>query len=214
MRFGNMAGERTGHETWRPDLHGGAPGCNNEIALEAPDVRAGFGIARPSPTCDDGIKGPLTELQTDGSPRTPLGARNGLQRAAHLELLPLFLLGSSVYPRHRLSLENQVCTHELSESGAQNRQPKYDDAPPSCAPAWAAAVHECATCQAPCPASRTIRVASGHAPPNLKAAARRASLCGTGNLRSPRDPALVKFGLDGPRKPHLPGGSRLRTAGP
>ena len=43
-----------------------------------PDTRAGFGTARPNRACDDGIEGPLTETQTDGSRRTTLGARNGL----------------------------------------------------------------------------------------------------------------------------------------
>ncbi len=57
----------------------------------APDVRAGSGTARPNRACDDGIKGPLTEPQTDGSRRTILGASNGLQWAAHLDLLKILL---------------------------------------------------------------------------------------------------------------------------
>ncbi len=50
-----------------------------------------FGTARPNRACDDGIKGPLTEPQTDASGRTTLGARNGLQWAAHLDLLKILL---------------------------------------------------------------------------------------------------------------------------
>jgi hypothetical protein len=57
-----------------------------------PDVRAGFDTARPNRACDDGIEGPLTETQTDASRRTRLGARNGLQLAAHLDLLHILLL--------------------------------------------------------------------------------------------------------------------------
>ncbi len=56
------------------------------------DARAGFDPARPNRTCDDGIEGPLTETQTDASPRTRFGARTGLQRAAHLDLLHILLL--------------------------------------------------------------------------------------------------------------------------
>jgi hypothetical protein len=56
---------------------------------------SGFGIARPSPACDEAFKGPLTKPQTDGQQRTTLGVKISPQRAAHLDLLPLLLLGSS-----------------------------------------------------------------------------------------------------------------------
>jgi hypothetical protein len=75
---------------------------NIKIACVAPDVRAGFGTARPNRACDDGIKGPLTEPQTDGSRRTTLGAGNGLQWAAHLDLLKI-LLPDSLDQLHSLS---------------------------------------------------------------------------------------------------------------
>jgi hypothetical protein len=39
-RLGNLAGERTGHGTWRRDRHGGAPACSIESACGAPDARA------------------------------------------------------------------------------------------------------------------------------------------------------------------------------
>ena len=54
---------------------------------------AEFGIAGTNPAWDDGFYGPLTKPQTDGSRRTTLKAKNGLQRAAHLDLLPIFLPG-------------------------------------------------------------------------------------------------------------------------
>jgi hypothetical protein len=68
------------------------PACSIKIAWLVPDTRAGFGAARPNRACDDGIKGALTETQTDASRRTILGARNGLQWAAHLDLLQILLL--------------------------------------------------------------------------------------------------------------------------
>jgi hypothetical protein len=55
-------------------------------------VRGGFGRARPNPACDDGFKGPLSKPQAVGSRRTTLEAKHGLQRAAHLDLLPLLLV--------------------------------------------------------------------------------------------------------------------------
>jgi hypothetical protein len=87
-----MAGKRTRHGTWRRDRHGRAPARTIKVACVVPDVRAGFGTARPNRACDD-IKGPLTEPQTDVLRRTILGARNGLQWAAHLDLLSILILG-------------------------------------------------------------------------------------------------------------------------
>ena len=64
-----------------------------------------FGTARPNRACDDGIKGPLTEPQTDGSRRTILGASNGLQWAAHLDLLHI-LNPDRLDQLHSLSVES------------------------------------------------------------------------------------------------------------
>ena len=75
-----------------------------------PDARAGFGAARPNRACDDGIKGALTETQTDASRRTRLGARNGLQWAAHLDLLHILIL-DRLDQLHSLFWK-RVCTHE------------------------------------------------------------------------------------------------------
>jgi hypothetical protein len=87
VRLGNMAGERTRHGPWHRDRHGGAPACKIKIARGAPDAGGRFGTARPNRASDDGI--PLAEPQTGASRRTILGARNGLQWAAHLELPPI-----------------------------------------------------------------------------------------------------------------------------
>jgi hypothetical protein len=56
-------------------------------------ARGRLGTARPNRACDD-IKGPLieTEPHADASRRTILGARNGLQRAAHLDHLKILIL--------------------------------------------------------------------------------------------------------------------------
>jgi hypothetical protein len=85
-------GERTSHGTWRPDRHGGASANRINIAQRARDVGAGLRTARPSPSCDEGLKGPLTKPRADGSRRTTLGVNNGIERAAHLDLLPLSIV--------------------------------------------------------------------------------------------------------------------------
>ncbi len=82
-----------------------------------PDVRAGFDTARPNRACDDGFEGPLTETQTDASRRTRLGASNGLQWAAHLDLHNILLLDrlDQLHSLVILSSEaNRVCTPESS----------------------------------------------------------------------------------------------------
>jgi len=121
-----------------------------------PDARAEFDPARPNRACDDGIEGPPTETQTDAWRRTRLGARNGLQWAAHLDRLHILVLDrldqlhslvgseTSQYSRASLSLPHRS---SLEVGAGPNWQ---RNAPPSCA--------RLAACRAPCPATQ--------APPN------------------------------------------------
>ncbi len=107
---GTRQGERTSHGTWRPDRHGGASAISFSIAQGARDVEAGLRTARPSPSCDEGPKGPLTKPRAAGSRRTTLGVNNGLQRAAHLDLLPLSIVDRLVDQLcHLQSLVRTVC---------------------------------------------------------------------------------------------------------
>ena len=58
----------------------------------------------------EGFKGPLTEPEAGGSRRTTLGARNGLQWAAHLDLVHILLADGLDQLRHSKRVVS--CTHE------------------------------------------------------------------------------------------------------
>jgi hypothetical protein len=77
----------------------------------APDVKGWIRHSKAEcPECDGGFEeGPLTEPQADGSRRTTLRVNSVLQRAAHLDLLPLLLLGTAA--EYTLAIRvDQVCT--------------------------------------------------------------------------------------------------------
>jgi hypothetical protein len=56
----------------------------------------GFGVAWPNPARDEGDKGSLTKPRRDTSRLTALRVNGGLQRMAHLDFVPLSLLGRIV----------------------------------------------------------------------------------------------------------------------
>jgi hypothetical protein len=167
-----------------------------------PDARAGFDPARPNRACDDGIEGPPTEPQTDGSRRTRLGARNGLQWAAHLDLLKI-LLPDRLDQLHSRGSEPSLYSrassaHEPRARASHCLEPPRRRRPKPAAQRSAVLRTRLAACRAPCPA--------GKAPPNparplRKAAARRTS--GTGSPGSPPQQQGT-FRLDGPRYPASP----------
>jgi len=126
------------------------------------DARAGFDTARSNRACDDGVEGPLTETQTDASRRTRLGARNGLQWAAHLDLLHILLLDrlDQLHSGSEPSLYSRASsTHEPPTRPTVGACPNWQrDAPPSCA--------RLAACRAPCPASKAPPNQAGTPPPS------------------------------------------------
>jgi len=159
------------------------------------DARAGFDTARSNRACDDGIEGPPTETQTDASRRTRLGARNGLQWAAHLDLLHISLLDrlDQLHSGSEPSLYSRASsTHEPPTRPTVGACPNWQrDAPPSCAPASPPAGRH---------AQRAKRPRIRQEPPR-QAAARRTS--GTASPGSPPQ-QQARFHLDGPRCPISP----------
>ena len=116
----------------------------------------------PNRACDDGIEGPPTEPQTDGSRRTRLGARNGLQWAAHLDLLKI-LLPDRLDQLHSRGSEPSLysrasSTHEPSARASHCLEPPRRRRPKPAAQRSAVLRTRLAACRAPCPA--------GKAPPN------------------------------------------------
>ena len=57
----------------------------------------------PNLACDEGFKSSPTQPQRGGSRGTALSVNDGLQRAAHLDLLPLLILGRRAHLCHSKS---------------------------------------------------------------------------------------------------------------
>ncbi len=76
-----------------------------------------------NPACDEGIEGSLLKPQWDSSRRTKLGVNNGLEGEAHLDLVPLLLLGCSVqHAAIRRTFSASSIGHDGVASAYERRQ--------------------------------------------------------------------------------------------